>query len=171
MKHKTTRVNQKPILFHHGYPSASSSLVGRSILKCQSVDSISASAGAVVKWLIRAITPKEHVKIKADKLKILNEASKPVNSLRKTINSMGMARNNVVMAATLVVRFQKMAITKTAITGASIKAQQSCAYEKIEPNLPTIGDHTAPKTSRPIPDICANLTSCLSEAFFLINPL
>lgn len=63
----------------------------------------------------------------ADKLKILNEASKPVNSLRKTITNIGMAKNNVAMAATLVVRFQKMAITKTAITGASINAQQSCA--------------------------------------------
>ncbi len=127
MKHKTTRVNQNPILFHHGYPSDNSSSVGRSILGCQSVDSISASAGAAVKRLIRAISPKEQKKIMADKLKILNEARKPVNSLRKTITNIGMAKNNVAMAATLVVRFQKIAITKTAITGASINAQQSCA--------------------------------------------
>ena len=127
MKHKTTRVNQKPILFHHGYLSDNSSSVGRSILKCHRVDSISASAGVAVKRLIRAIKPKEHIKIIADKLKILNEASKPVSSLRKTINNMGMAKNKVVIAAALVVRFQKIAITKTAITGASIKAQQSCA--------------------------------------------
>ena len=127
MKHKTTSVNQNPILFHHGYPSATSSSVGRSMSRCHSVDLIWASAGAAVKLLTRAITPREHKKIMADRLKILNEASKPVNSLRKTINSMGMAKNNVAMAATLVVRFQKMAITKTAITGASIKAQQSCA--------------------------------------------
>ena len=86
-----------------------------------------ASAGAAVKWLIRAIAAREHTKITADKLKILNEANRPVNSLRKTINNMGMARNWVAMAAVRVIRFQKMAMTKTAITGASIRAQQSWA--------------------------------------------